>query len=52
MDNKYKNIRIYQSTYEQLRELKYIKNETFSKIIQDSIDETYKKEKRKESRNQ
>lgn len=38
----YKTVRIYNETYEKLREIKYISKENFVDILQRSIDKTHK----------
>lgn len=38
----YKTVRVYNETYEKLREIKYIENESFVEILKNSIDDTHK----------
>lgn len=46
----YKTVRVYNETYEKLREIKYISKENFVDILKKSIDEAHREVKHKESR--
>lgn len=45
----YKTVRVYNETYDKLREIKYISKENFVDILKKSIDETHKEIIRKEN---